>query len=40
MKDMPERYNDHHCHECGEDLFQLDGAWHCPKCDAVDSFTV
>lgn len=38
MEDMPERYSDHHCHDCGEDLFQLSGNWYCPECDDVSEF--
>jgi len=33
-----ERYSDHHCHNCGEDLFQLGGDWYCAECDDVSEF--
>ena len=35
---MSEEYSDHHCQECGEDLFQLDGEFYCPSCDSVSGF--
>lgn len=33
-------YSDARCEDCGEDLFQLDGEWHCPECEDVDEFTL
>jgi uncharacterized Zn finger protein (UPF0148 family) len=38
MTNMAEEYSDNHCHDCGEDLLQLDGNWMCPECDGMDSF--
>lgn len=40
MEDMSSEYNDHCCHECGEELSQLAGDWLCPDCDDVDKFIV
>jgi len=31
-------HSPHHCEECGEDLFQLDGEFYCPACDSVSGF--
>lgn len=26
------------CEDCGEELFELDGEFHCPSCDSVSGF--
>jgi uncharacterized Zn finger protein (UPF0148 family) len=26
------------CEECGHDLFELEGEYHCPACDSISGF--
>jgi uncharacterized Zn finger protein (UPF0148 family) len=30
--------DDPSCEHCGEDLFELDGEFHCPSCDSFSGF--
>lgn len=35
---VDEEYSVHRCNDCGGDLLQLDGDWHCPKCSDTAEF--
>lgn len=30
--------SDIECEHCGEELFELDGSFHCPSCDSISGF--
>jgi uncharacterized Zn finger protein (UPF0148 family) len=30
--------NEPTCDDCEQDLFQLNGEWHCPACNSVSGF--